>query len=442
MSTAAARARANQRAELAITLLDPSLADGGTRQEAARRLFSSLAWLERLAVETALRGEGIAGQLEDELFHQTLFAEAARRLGGLAPETPELADLVGFLLDLSGAESLAVLNLVSEGWLDTVFRHLMAGGFCTEMLRSVEADEARHTEAAYGVTAEAYNGRPTSDSVLRDLEALIFRFAGTPEWLAPLAFLIGPAAAARMGIDAARRHEQACRHLGVEPDVRDLIVAARGALLSRPADPIEMNAHEQSKMTVANGVEARIAESRWVLAPALDTRRNEALVVQACSAALDHFPRLNRTIRASRLFRPADPWIGARRVHSRETRGLMTVYTRSPHRRSPLAVERELSRRAARARASEQEPIRVARDLEAMFPAPTAAVVVSNCEPYGLRKPEAWLVPFEGVSASVAMGRREGGRVHLHVTCDHRSWDADEMGAFVAAVEGFMEAAS
>lgn len=433
---AAEREKIRGRLQALEACRDRSLACGGRRQLAARHLFSTLSHLEELAVIAAERGDGIPGQLEDELVHRAAFAAEANALGGMLSPTPECQALVSYVCRLHGPLSLAVLNVVAEGWLGNAFEHLARAGFSPALLEAVGKDEERHTHEALALA------KPTPEEAaepLAELEAHLARFASSPGWLLPLHELIGSQGCAEMGLGGVAAHRLACAHLGVRPEdgARAIEVSCRTARAYPEGAPesVPMTAWQVSKARLWREP-APIYDGRWVEAPAEAADRVEALVVQAVGATLDYRPGLRRTIRAGELFRPRGVVVGVRRLHDRQTRAVVTVYARSPHHRTLEVLEAELARRVTRIREQPYEAVPVLGDLEALLPAPACAVVVSQCAPWSVREGFAALVPLEGVAALVVIGAPVDGRVHLGVTADHRVWDAYEVGRFLDGVEG------
>ena len=115
---------------------------------AARRLYSTLSQFEEIAVLAASRGDATSGQLDDEIVHRDLFRQLARDLGGIEPPAAETTALVNELQSLRGPVSLALLNLVAEQWLETVF-HFLCAGWGAELFAEIEADESRHVADAW-----------------------------------------------------------------------------------------------------------------------------------------------------------------------------------------------------------------------------------------------------------------------------------------------------
>lgn len=447
------------RASALLAWADP--VDDPKRRLAARFLFSMLAWLEQIGVEAARAGDNIPNQLEDEETHHLVFRELAELNGGLValPGEHTGAELLRFIAGLEGEVSRAVLNVVGEHWLATVFTWLRSGGVpYPEILDAISADEARHTHAAL---AAARPAPEVAASVVAQLEAHLARFAASPEWLVPIHYLVGREHAARMALACLASHRTACAHLGVAPGpaARDLEVAARAGLYGEP-DPelAPQNLWQRSRPGIWPEL-APLHEGRWVGVSTSDDAEIEALVAQACAAVLESQPGLNRTLRAGRVYRPEHAMIGVRRLYSRR-REVFTVYTRRPHLRPRVHIAGEIARQVARARERAYEPTPDLHALEPLLPPARAAIAISQNAPWGIREGFAALGPLEGCAATIVIGAVRAAPqsadlrawllpewsstpprwlVHLGCVFDHRVWDGPEVGFFFTALERWLE---
>lgn len=433
------------------------------RRRAARFLYSMLSWLELIGIAAARRGDNIPNQLEDETVHYHAFRKLAELNGGVVdlPAGHPGTELIEFITQLDGQLSLAVLNIVGEHWLATVFDHLRAGGVpYREVLDAVAEDEARHTYAALQAA------RPSPEAagpVVALLEAHLGRFAASPEWLVPIHFLIGSRKAAQSALACLDSHRRACGHLGVEPgpSARDLEVASRATLLSGPdPEPAPVTAWQASRPGVWPDP-APLHEGRWLPVPVVDDAQVEALIARACAHALETRGGLNRTLRAGKVYRPRRAMIGVRRLYSRR-REVFTVYATSPHLRSTRSVMREIAHQVERARQRPYEPTPNLFELEPLLPPPRAAIAISQNSPWGIREGYAALGPIEGCAATIVIGevRRAPSSpemldwllprrapdapvpthlVHLGCVFDHRIWDGPECGMFLSAIERWLE---
>lgn len=418
----------------------------GDDREAARLLFSWLADVEQVAVLAAERGDGIAGQLEDELSHRDSFARIAERLGGRTEMEPETHALLRYLAQLEGEASLVALNVVAESWLEGVFDALAATPLAPELFATVEAEELRHAEEARG-QADA-DGR--HEAVLRDVELLLSGLAQSPAFLCPMQHLIGVEATARMGLANLTRHRVACAALGLAPgsEMRDLEVASRAALVAArtaPA-PIEPNGWERSKRLLWDRpAPMMVLEEASLPASATTEAEVEALVAQRLALALVAHPELNRTLRDGDLFAPRTARIGVRTLVEHDQ--VTTIYIDDAHAKPLAQVRAEIRRKRKRARRRAYRPVPDIRALRRFMPAPRAAATLTQVGGFGLR---GW-APFamdEGASIAVTVGRQEmvprfrGGMfvaariAWLGIAVDHRANDGKQLGRLVKMLEG------
>ena len=185
------RVRRRVRRNLAESPLDLRGAD----RVAGRWLFSILAALEGIAVEAARRGDGVRGQLVDELSHAATFETIARWLGGPVEPPDEVSELVDYLEGLEGAASLAALNVVAEHWLAGVFRAVSGWGFANRLFELIGSEEERHVAGAL------QRARPTSAEsreVVARLEEKLAFVANSPAFLLPLSQFGGASEVARL----------------------------------------------------------------------------------------------------------------------------------------------------------------------------------------------------------------------------------------------------
>ncbi len=145
--------------------VDEVLADhvwGPHSRDALLHFFTFLAQVETIAIEIPLRflphapealRPLLRRQLVDEVFHSTIFARLAHELA--LPESqppPPLASAERLLQRIREEPDLAVtatlLNLVAEGWIETLFKHALRWKIAPAVFKAVLADEARHVNEA------------------------------------------------------------------------------------------------------------------------------------------------------------------------------------------------------------------------------------------------------------------------------------------------------
>lgn len=401
----------------------------GKSRKAAQYLFSFLAEVEEIAVLAAKRGDGIRDQLEDEISHRDSFAAIADRLGGRVDVGTETKDLIAFLEALRGAESLALLNVVCESWLEGIFSRLAAAGFCSELFATVEAEECRHALEARNLE------RPSPREALplvRSLEALLAEVATAPCFIVPLQFLIGARETALMGLANIQAHKLACVHLEVPPGerIRDLEKSCRAVFQSESEPtPIEMNDWEKSKFIMWSGP-APMQIIRIINLETPNPAEQEARVVFELGQILSRNPRLNRTIRDSQIYEPSNIKIGVRRAHDKEGEQITTVYVDNPQRKTLEEIQQEIKRKTLRMQQRVYRPIRDYRKVLDLLPAPRTSAVVTHVGKLGIEIGWAPFVPDEGATISVCIGKaKPRTNVNLGILLDHRAGDGKEIGA-------------
>lgn len=127
------------------------------------RLFSLLAQLEVLAIQVPLKFESLETnpeirqqmrqQLLDEVFHGLVFTKISFMLSAPYAYPPAYDPAVEELCDFVRNEScsktaLVLLNLIAEGWIETLFSALMTHGVAPKVFSVILADEKRHVDEA------------------------------------------------------------------------------------------------------------------------------------------------------------------------------------------------------------------------------------------------------------------------------------------------------
>lgn len=373
---------------------------------AARHLFSSLHHLEHLAVLAAQRGNCVEGQLEDELVHREVFGELARMHGGVEPCPGPAQALIDYLAGLEGEMSLATLNVVAESWLDTVFHHLEKIDLAPSVFAAIEEDEARHT---YGALQSA---RPDPDEVrpvVKELEKLLLEISASGTFMLPMAWFLGPAGVAEMGLSIARSHARACRHLQVEPDLRNMVISSRAARFLDRTAPKEFPANEWQRLKLENW-KSNAPQLCFVdvpLDPAItNPAKLQAQMIHALGRILAREPHLRIVTRRDRLFQTDHPVVGLRSLYSDDH--VITLYISRPERFRPRKIISLLNKQLKKIKSDPYEPydgaIDIARDLAPLVPPNRCSVVVSYNGGYGGLYGTGPLSDMEGIPCSVTIG--------------------------------------
>jgi hypothetical protein len=447
-SSGADRLSALRQIQRNLALADEWLPDfkagDALRRDAARRLFSVLTHLERIAVLAAERGRGVEGQLDDEIAHERTFRKIAEALGGLEPAPASVARLTDYLSGLSASESTVCLNVVAEAWLENVFRFAVAVGPWKAMIDVIEAEEARHSREALASARMRFGEAKTA---VARLEEHLWRISTDPAFMWPLAWFAGVPAVAKMGQAAVGAHRRACRVLGVKPGglIENVALCGREGLGA--GEPKLHAANEWERAALEAGlrpISATLA-IRWY-----HQTRNlalvEAEVAKAVGAVLAAYPHLNRTVVDARqeIWLPAHPVVGVRRLYDR--RRVMTVYHTNPQSSTSRALAEALGAKAEKMRACPYlPPPSIQPGLARLAPASRCAATITNVVgmyPEGTDGHSS-LAPNEGATWSVCVigFERRGFRRHLRVfvEADHRAHNGLELGEFVTSLKKHLE---
>ena len=408
-------------------------------REAERRAFCNLADLESIAVLAAQRGDGVAGQLEDELRHRALFVCEAELRGGYAPrQSPALNDLSDYLNGLDGNDSLLALNVVAERWLANIMAVLARRGFAEELLADIEIDERRHCAIAPVVFINA-------ETIIGDLERLLKRLTNDPQFIAPFAPLIGADGLIEMGRAVCDAHEAACTLIGIRPQLRQIraqMSVWAGGLRRLPI-PVEMSAWQTAKQTMwQDSNEAALIFQSPLQTGSAAPAKVQAVVVAALGRVLARMPEARLVARGGQLYAAGDPSIAVRCTHNDGQ--VESVIIRQPNRLGWREIVRVLNIRIKRLRKADYKPPPDTRGVEDMLlPSPVVASVTLVPGVAGLRGYGPF-VSAEGLPLAVTIGGAENGKHMITMRYDHRCGDGDLvnrlMAATIAETEGMLNA--
>jgi len=420
----------------------------GPDRVAAQYLFSHLAYLEDIAVYAAFKGDCVEDQLEDELVHRETFRRLAEMHGGLVPSSYEIDRIVDYLLALEGDESLAALNVIAESWLESVFECLAEGGFCTEMIEVIEAEEERHCNDALA------NARPDPERftpIVRDLEEMLVKVAGSPEFMIPLYHFMGQRRLGEAGLLMCERHTRGCEALGVEADVRKLQLSSRIARILAQYEPDEIEPTDWEKVRLQNW-DDYAPQYCYVTSevPTTNPFKLQAMVMESAARVMDREPQLRNVTRNGRLYRTKQSSVGIRMLY--DDRRVMTVYVAQPHRRGWRTTIKFINRAKNRIKERPYEPyeggVRLCPELKSIFPPHRCPLVVTFNGEWGGHYGVGPLSDMEGIPSSVTIGQirkmprwyatgftDDRGRDHTIVPVatfcfqmDHRTGDGQDVG--------------
>lgn len=279
-----------------------------TQKLAYKYLFSTLKALEDIAVLAAERGAGVEGQLEDEYVHRDTFKAIADLCGGYEGVCDYTQNLIDYLENLEGENSIAALNVVAEGWLSCVFIKLTP--LCPDLFGKIGEDEQRHN--GYALSYKIPNSEEL-EPIIRDLEKLLLDIVKSVDFVLPMVYLIGLKSVAEMGLDIIESHKKACAHMGVESDTAEMKKFCRSSIYASNKIPeeIEITDWQHNQLMAWD----RFAHTIQIREVKIDTKNRllaQAKIIEAVSDILTYYPEYRNVTRDRKLFRIKNPVIGLR----------------------------------------------------------------------------------------------------------------------------------
>lgn len=419
---------------------------------AAQYLFSHLAHLEDIAVYSAWRGNCVKDQLVDEYVHRETFGLLAEEYGGIVEPSWEIQRIMKYLMSLDGQESLAALNVIAESWLESVFECLAAGGFCTEMIDIIEAEEERHCNDAL---ADARPNPEVFTPIVRDLEEMLVTISGSPEFMIPLYHFMGQKKLGDMGLLMCKRHERGCQALGVEADMYPLKVSSKVARLMAKYEPDEIEPLDWEMVKLQNWTDFA-PQYCYVTAevPTTNPLKLQAMVMESVARVMDRHPQLRNVTRNGKLYRTRQSAVGLRSLY--DDRRVMTLFVAEPHRKGWKKTLRFLNKAKKRLQDKPYEPyeggVRLCPELKPIFPPHRCPVVVTYNGHTGGHYGVGPLSDMEGIPCSITIGQvrkmpryhatgftEDRGRDHTVVPMatfcfqmDHRTGDGQDVGTMAS----------
>ncbi len=426
------------------------------KRELHARVLSNLANLELIAIEAAKRGDGIQDQLKDEFFHHFAFKFCAEKAGKLYEPDEHTQALIDYMQSLDGPDSVAVLNVVAEGWLETVFKYLAnVPDFIPDLFKQIEDDEHRHSNQA--MEADITYSESIVDLV-RDIEKLLFKIANSPFFMLPLVHVLGREACSYMGEALARSHERSCRHLGVIPRVSKIKALARNGrnLLRNAPVEVEMRPWDviKSRMWKTSNEAAQVLYKRINIPDFVKTNpvSVQLRLIRSLGVVYMSRPHLRRVYRNGQIYQPKTTILGLRTTHvdMDQVGSIFFNPTKYPNDRRLL---RMINRRKDR---MDKEPYELIPDFgeleKFMYPSYAVATVSSNGA-YGGDYGCGPLIDIEGIGTAFTIGeiQREDTYANARLTdsgemrrpsyfilaikMDHRLGDGKQLGELAAATK-------
>ena len=395
---------------------------------AARRLYSTLAQFEQIAVMAAERGDGVVNQLAEELAHRDTFEALAMRLGGIEPPAPETRALVEKLTALRGPASNVLLNLVAETWLGCVFDWLSSPGWGDKLFRRIESDEARHIEEAWLLDLPENR---LIEKYLPAIERALVAIAMSPGFLVPIIHLRGYDVLWQIGMDAVARHSSVCARLGMRPGpaTRELMALCWRLKRFKKPQPVRV---PDSRLTLMRASCNNLPMHTTIRVP-YKGKRNLAIAwsVAAVNSILVSQPQFCVVGRSASMWR-VDPTVAVR-VALTDRDGLPAIGTiglQIGELSSPKDIIREIQEKRHRLRRRKYLPPPDVASMISILPPATASVVITDVSAHGFYNGSIPLADCEGIPIIVGIGDVSDGYITYLLTMDHRFYDPADLAQF------------
>lgn len=431
--------------------LDPAM------KLAHQLLFSNLAHLETIAVEAALRGDGIPNQLEDEHFHRAVFSACALKAGGLVDPDKPTADLINYLKQLHGETSIHILNIVAEGWLEVVFSALMeVPDLMPRVFALIAEDEKRHSFHARHTPFQATDAEK---AIVEDLQEMLYRIANSAHFMLPLVRVLGRERASYMGHDLACAHEVSCRYMGIEPKVSRIKALARnGRLLlkkeplpveDRPWDVIKKRLWSTAPQAAQHAFIDIVVPSHVQATPVMVQSR----LIRVLGTVYRKHPECMRVYRNGVTYEPQEVVLGLRIAH-KDRAQVGTIFFNPRRYQTDEKLIKMLARRKRRMNKGEYEEYPDVRHLEPLLYPSFCVATVSSNGAYGGDFGFGPMNDLEGIGTAFTIGKlrqRLGVKADIFgshpvetfftlcVSMDHRIGDGKDIGALADSCKRLFE---
>lgn len=281
-----------------------------TQRFAIACMMSEFYYLEEIAVMAALKGDQIPGQLEDEFSHRESFRLIADHYGGLQAPSDEVVELLSYLDEQQGAMSIAMLNIVGESWLETVFDAASTWGYFDEFFEIIREEEERHVHDAWNLELPPPE---EVEPVVRDLEKLLGNIMASYKFTLPMVYVCGAKEASKVGVGICKAHEKACAHLGITDDVKEIEASCRAQIIqfSNLPEKLEMNNWEKTRVNLWREPAPMVGfyKCRFL---SKNSVKNTLLMVQAACRVLDIAPEFKKVVRNNQLYQTKKSVVGFR----------------------------------------------------------------------------------------------------------------------------------
>lgn len=441
---------------------------GPHARDALLHFFTFLAQVETVAIEIPLRflphcrpvvRPLLRRQLVDEVFHSTLFARLAHELALPAPQPPPPLPSAERLLERIRTEpdlgvAATLLNLVAEGWIETLFRHAHKWGVAPAVFEQVLAEEARHVDEAQAYMAGL--DRAAAQKAVAAFEEGMLAVSAEPTVALAILDLAGERGQHLLGSDLLRRHRRNLALAGLAPSARWEAMAGAAETLAATVQP------PPPPEAVPDTHWRRLARQLWQVprdptmvgdfdlpVGHIPRKALTAILVAGFGRALAAEPSLNRVVVRDRLWQLPLANVGVRVLL--DDSELATVVIPQADRRSVRDIQRMLADGVAQLKRNRTEG-RAPPDLDPAVAALTPplphmfALAVSNAGKWGVVSGVGSLSGWVTPSTDITVGLRRRLPVwrgvaylpswHVNVAAvqDHRVMDGRGSATTVAAI--------
>lgn len=406
---------------------------------AYRYLFSTLCALEEIAVLAAERGAGVENQLEDEYVHRECFKQLANLCGGYEEPCEYTQNLIDYLQNLQGNNSIAALNLVAEGWLSCVFRGLSS--LCPKLFDSIGEDEDRHN--GYALSYEIPNSQELAP-IVRNLETLLFKIIQSPNFIVPMIYLLGMRNVGLMGLEMIESHKKACEHMKVTSDTRDVKKMCRSTIQGSKNYPeeIEINNWQHNKLKIWKNTASMISIKELKIS----SKNNlivQSKVIEAVSKIYKLYPHFRNVTRDDKIFRTKSPMVAVRVPWDADHLSTIFLDPRHGHK----TVLKRIIAKTKKIRAKKYERLPEIDHIKDLLPPSQCPVAVSFV---GFSEPSetpywGWGVinEIEGIPICIWIGPprkkvEDFWTTNIMILMDHRVYDGKDIDLFMTKLEQYL----
>lgn len=438
--------------------------------------FAFLAQVETIAIEIPMRfldhcpedvRPMLRRQLVDEVFHSTLFARIAHDLAHPGARPPAPLPTAEVLLDQIRAEedlgiTATMLNLVAEGWIETLFRHARRWGIADPVFQTVLEDEARHVHEATDYAVDIDMDR--AKAAVEMLEEGLMEVGAEPTVGLAMLHLAGPDAYRLLTKDLHRSHRRHLGEVGMEPG-KDWVMAVEGLERMLEAQGMEPPSvvEDTPWMTMARSIwdtprDPTMQGSFDLRIGHVPKRMLTPVFVAAVGRAWAKHPQFNRVLAQDRIWQLPRVNVGVRVMVADDE--LATVVITEADKRSPKDIARMLedgmkqlqalhARRPRGDDAAGREERVLDPELGTWMPPGEAhfSVGVSNVGKFGLEEGAGAFTGAMTPSTDLTIGRRTkkptwrgvaylpAWHVPIGALQDHRVFDGRAAGNAMQAIQ-------